>query len=192
MLFTNIPCQRLRGRDLRLRRGLVREILADFRRAFVGVHFELDEASATVNAQAFMRADRRIVRLYGGLAYHAAMGADGLVFTLLHEAGHHLSSGGRLAGRDELACECAADRWALSKGASRLRKETGRCYAVGPAVRSLDGLAGPEAGERSDAPPTCWAMNWSKRKRVLVGPEAVPPVRRCALPEFFASETKHF
>jgi hypothetical protein len=123
MLLTNIPCKRVSTeRALQRRNKLLREIFADFGHAFPNLLFELDEGSSTVNAQAFVRGDHQVVRMYGGLAYHTRLGADGLVFALLHEVGHHLSSGGRLASSNELGCECAADRWVLTKGSAKLKK----------------------------------------------------------------------
>jgi len=192
MLFTNIPGNRLRaGRALRRRDELLRDILADFRRTFPELLFELDQASPTVNAQAIVRIDRRVVRIYGGLAYHAHVGVDGLIFTLLHETGHHLSSGGRLALREDLACECAADCWALTEGAARLKEETGRTFVIGEAIRSLDQLTQPCGGGTKADAKLCWSMNWSRRKRALAGPESARSVRRCHLPEFFASAVNY-
>ncbi len=194
MLLTNISCTRVgAGRALRLRTELLSEIFADFSHAFPELSFELDEASSTVNAQAIVRPGSRVVRMYGGLAYHAFVGADALVFTLLHETGHHLSSGGRLASRDELGCECAADRWALTKGSRKLRQETGRSFAIAEVIASLERLTGPVPGHcaTTNGPKHCWAVNWSKRKRILAAPESIPPVQRCHLSEFFASETKY-
>jgi hypothetical protein len=191
MLFANTACKPVpKGPALLLRRELLGDIVADFRRAFPDLLFEIDEASSTVNAQAIMRAGARIVRLYGGLAYHTAVGADGLVFMLLHEAGHHLAPGGRLALRADLACECAADRWALTRGAAQLRKQTGRIFAIAGAVSSLETLAGPPCGKK-DGPKACWSMSWSRRKRILAGSDPVPAVRRCHLSEFFRSEVNY-
>ncbi len=192
MLFAHIPENRLRaGRAFRLRDELLRDILADFRRAFPGLLFELDRASATVNAQAIVRIDRRVVRIYGGLAYHALVGADGLAFALLHEAGHHLASGGRLGRREDMACECAADCWALTEGASRLKETAGRTFVVTEATKSLDHLtqAGEAAGDRDVK--SCWAINWSKRRRILEAAQFGRSVRHCHLSEFFTSHSDY-
>lgn len=195
MLFANIPCKRVStDRAIQRRNKLLREIFADFSQAFSNLHFELDEESLTVNAQAFVRGEKRVVRMYGGLAYHAVIGADGLVFTLLHEAGHHLSLGGRLASSSELGCECAADRWALTKGSAKLRKETGRTFAIGQVLSSLEKLAVPASREpavRKDGPRICWAKCWPKRKRVLARSETAPAIPRCYLSEFFTSEADY-
>jgi hypothetical protein len=193
MLLTNIPCRRVSTeRALQRRNKLLREIFADFSHAFSDLLFELDEGSSTVNAQAFIRGDHRVVRMYGGLAYHTRVGADGLVFALLHEVGHHLSSGGRLASSEELGCECAADRWALTKGSAKLRKETGRTFRIERAVSSLEMLTVPASrrpGTDRNGPRTCWAKNWTKRKHILAKPESAPAIPRCYLSEFFMSQT---
>jgi len=195
MLLSNLPFDRVdAGQALLLRNELLQDIFADFRHAFPDLLFELDEASATVNAQAFVRGGRRVVRMYGGLAYHATVGADGLVFALLHEVGHHLSSGGRLASRDELGCECAADRWALTKGAAKLRKETERTFAIAEVLSSLDKLAGLACcgrKENEDGPQICWAKDWPKRQRILARPASIPAIPRCYLTEFFTSESNY-
>ncbi|MCP1842729.1 hypothetical protein ACVIHI_004352 [Bradyrhizobium sp. USDA 4524] len=188
MLFANMTGEPVGKGSARTRRdALLCDILADFRRAFPDLLFELDEGSATVNAQAFIRGNDRVVRIYGGLAYHAAMNADGLVFALLHEVGHHLSKGGRLAANSELGCECAADRWILAKGAARLRKQTGRTLSIERAVSSIEQLTALAAcglRARKRGPSVCWADHWPRRKHVLVRPEAAPAIPRCYLSEF--------
>jgi len=188
MLFANTTGELLsKGSARTCRDKLLCDILIDFRHAFPDLLFELDEASATVNAQAFIRGNHRVVRIYGGLAYHAAMSADGLVFALLHEVGHLLSKGGRLAANSELGCECAADRWILAKGAARLRKQTGRTLSFERAVSSIDELTGLAACGRTTrkrGPDVCWADHWPKRKHLLVRPEAAPAIPRCYLSEF--------
>ena len=188
MLFANTRSAPLsQGNARACRDGLLCDILTDFKRAFPDLLFELDEASATVNAQAFVRGNDRVVRIYGGLAYHAAMNADGLVFALLHEVGHHLSTGGRLAANPELGCECAADRWIVAKGAALLRKTAGRTLSIERAVSSIEEVAELSAcgrAIRGRGLNKCWADHWPTRKRVLVRPEAAPAVSRCYLSEF--------
>ncbi|GKQ54916.1 hypothetical protein [Bradyrhizobium sp. Ce-3] len=185
MLFANTTGEPVSDASARACRGeLLCAILSDFRHAFPDLLFELDEGSATVNAQAFMRRSHRVVRIYGGLAYHAAMNADGLVFALLHEVGHHLSRGGRLAANAELGCECAADRWILAKGAARLREQTGRTFSIARAVSRIEQLTEPVARGRTPrkrGSGVCWADHWPTRKHILVRPEAAPAIPRCYL-----------
>jgi hypothetical protein len=177
---------------------LLGEILGDFRRAFPNLIFEVDDGSSTVNAQAIMQGVTRLVRIYGGLAYHTHIGSDGLVFALLHETGHHLCSGGRHASSNELGCECAADRWALTKGRSRLKQQTGRTFDPERAISGLEAISGlasftagcvPAGSENH--PRICWATEWSRRKRILDRSNPIPTIPRCYLSEFFASETNY-
>jgi hypothetical protein len=199
MLLTSIVSQRLATRrSVQRRCALLGEILGDFRRAFPALTFEADDSSSTVNAQAIMRGVTRLVRIYGGLAYHTHIGSDGLVFALLHETGHHLGSGGRLASSNELGCECAADRWALTKGCGRLKQQTGRTFVPERAISSLEMISGPTssiagcvpAGSKSH-PRICWATDWSRRKRILTQSNPMPAIPRCYLSEFFTSETNY-
>ncbi|WP_249158703.1 hypothetical protein [Bradyrhizobium tropiciagri] len=187
MLFANTIGEPLGKGIARTRRDeLLCEILTDFRCAFPELRFELDEASTTVNAQAFIRGNDRIIRLYGGLAYHVAIDTDGLVFTLLHEVGHHLSKGGRLAANAELGCECAADRWVLTKGMVQLRKRTGRSISIERAVASVENITPAACGAtaRKRGPNVCWADHWPRRKRALFRPDSAPAIPRCYLSEF--------
>jgi hypothetical protein len=199
MLLTSIVSERLATRrSVQRRRALLGEILGDFGRAFPDLIFEVDDRSSTVNAQAIMQGARRVVRIYGGLAYHPHIGGDGLVFALLHETGHHLASGGRLASGDGLGCECAADRWALTKGWGRLTRQTGRTFVLDRAISSLEMLSGLNSSiaesvpARSKSHPRiCWATDWSRRKRVLTQSNAMPAIPQCYLSEFFTSETNY-
>jgi hypothetical protein len=47
-------------------------------------------SDGTVNAQAFRQGSTWIVQIYGGLARHEAMTADGVALVACHELGHHL------------------------------------------------------------------------------------------------------
>lgn len=187
MLFANTIGEPLgKGSARTSRDKLLCEILTDFRSAFPELRFELDDASTTVNAQAFIRGGDRVVRLYGGLAYHVAIEADGLVFTLLHEVGHHLSKGGRLAANTELGCECAADRWVLTRGIAQFQKRTGRMVSIEQAVANVEQITPAACGlrARKRGPSVCWADHWPLRKRILVRPESAPAIPRCYLSEF--------
>jgi hypothetical protein len=173
------------------REGLLQEVLLDFRGAFPEIEFEIHSESPTINAQAIIHGETRIVRLYGGLAFHPLAESDLLVFALLHEVGHHLSSGGRLAFCESLGCECAADRWAVRRGVSSLRQRSGRTLDVGHAVDRLDALAAtvafrrPVASDSEARPSGCWAMDWPTRKLHLTGHIPMPITRRCRLSEFY-------
>src|ERR1700692_701205 len=94
-------------------RGRMLEVLvSEFRTAFAGIEYEVDTQTRVVNAQAFSLGDSRFVRLYGGFAFHPLVSEDALVFTLLHETGHHRARGRRFAGDPRLACDCPPPKWA--------------------------------------------------------------------------------
>jgi hypothetical protein len=118
-------------RRSRTRQAFLDETLNSFRLTFRELRFELDAKNNAVNAQALVLRAGRIVRLYGGLAFHPKVGEQLLTFVLLHETGHHLSSGCRLPWDQRLACECASDHWAVTEGAALVR----RCPAGG-AIRN--------------------------------------------------------
>lgn len=180
--------------DLKQRENLLQLILLDFRKAFPTIEFELHARSQTINAQAIIHDETRIVRLYGGLAFHSLAGHDLLVFALLHEVGHHLCSGGRLAFCESLGCECAADRWVLRRGISNIRKRSGRTLDIEKAVANLDALEKTAMHHRSSAggdkvrPIKCWALHWRRRKAYLVGQNPMPAVPRCRLSEFYVRQ----
>jgi hypothetical protein len=187
MLFENLSSK---GVANALTTRLVQEIFSDMQRAFPQLVFEFDEASTTVNAQAINHGETRIVRLYGGLPFHPGVGCDGIVFVLLHEAGHHLASGGRLGQSPILACECAADHWVLKHGAAQLERLAGRSLAMDRAVQSLDVLAAlqPSLSLASTVNPRiCWSWSWSKRKKILTSNEESPRIPQCYLSAYFAS-----
>jgi hypothetical protein len=193
MLFESNSLHQVEGYRHSERGDLLRVLFLDFRKTFPKIEFELHVESRTINAQAIIHGEARIVRLYGGLAFHLLAESDLLVFTLLHEVGHHLSSGGRLAFCDSLGCECAADRWALTRGLSSLKERAGRTLDVEKAIASLDALETAVTSLRAIAPegkdglPRCWALDWSKRKLHLAGFIPMPVVRRCHLSEFYVS-----
>jgi hypothetical protein len=176
------------------RKVLLKEIVLDFAKAFSNLKFEIQARSRTINAQAILRGKTRIVRLYGGLAFHPLIGSDVLAFTLLHEVGHHLSAGGRFAFCNDLGCECAADRWALMKGVPHLKKATGRTLQMEKAIEGLDALTA-ETPTREPTTDTncensltiCWALDWPRRKFHLAGSTPMPIIRRCYLSDFYVS-----
>ena len=196
MLFESCSLREVAGHQhLEQRGALLQLIILDFRKTFPTIDFELHAESQTINAQAIIHGDTRIVRLYGGLAFHPLAENDLLVFALLHEVGHQLSSGGRLAFCESLGCECAADRWVLEKGASALKKHAGRALDLKKAISSLDALEATAGYGRTApldnkvCPPRCWALSWRKRRAHLVGQTPMPIVRRCGLSEFFVRQS---
>src|SRR6476646_5481077 len=102
------------------REMLLDVLLVDFRKAFPDLTFELQSNFLIINAQAHALEAKRIVTIYGGLAFHPKLGAQSLTLIILHEVGHHLASGCRSRRDPSLACECAADNWAATAGADTL------------------------------------------------------------------------
>jgi hypothetical protein len=143
------------------------KLIAIFEASFSSVHYRILESISTVNAQASFADGRHLVDIFGGLAFHPVIRHDGLVFTLLHETGHHLSAGCKLPWAP-LACECAADRWAATDGRKALAANGGK-FRLEAALEQIERAVRPQAGKiRSKTPTSCWSMNWPKRKRALL------------------------
>jgi hypothetical protein len=160
-------------------------LVSEFQTVFDGIEYEIDKRTRIVNAQAFHVGGSRFVRLYGGFAFHPLVSEDALVFTLLHETGHHCARGRRFAGDPGLACDCLADKWAIGAGAGALRRCTGRSMNLVKALDSLDtmiasinvGAAAP--ARRSHRRPGCWAGFWPTRKLQLCSGNAPVPTGPC-------------
>jgi hypothetical protein len=154
-------------------------LIAIFASSFPSVHYRILNSITAINAQASFTDDMCHVDIFGGLAFHPAIRHDGLVFMLLHETGHHLSSGSKLPWA-QLACECSADTWATAEGRKALQ-EKGEDFRLEVALQEIERAVGPQLQE---APSTtrlsCWALNWQKRKRtLLVGRTTIP--RKCRI-----------
>jgi hypothetical protein len=173
-------------------RGRVREIetiISELRTSFPNIEYELDAISRTANAQAYARADTRVVRLYGGLAFHPMIGPDALVFALLHEIGHHFAGGRRFANDPMLACDCSADQWAVTEGAEVLQRVSGRRLDIVKALDELDAMICSISSyrlssgrRRSDFPwQGCWASHWPTRKFRLGSGRETGVARRCLI-----------
>ena len=116
-------------------RRFARALLARFRQAFPGIEYELAWYSDSVNAQAYIRHNRKRVRVYGGLARHRLISRAGMAYAIAHETGHHL--GGEPFDRTYswLSSEIRADEWAFHEGLTKV---------FGPrqgAVVAVEGLA---------------------------------------------------
>ncbi len=164
-------------------------LVGKFRTAFAGIDYEVDTQTRIVNAQAIGLGGKRVVRLYGGLAFHPLVNQDALVFTLLHETGHHRARGRRLAGVPMIACDCLADKWAVGVGANALRRASGLTMDLDSALASLDALvasiegragllSGKSAG-RSRSSRDCWTGYWRNRKSRLTEGDMPVPVGPC-------------
>ena len=153
------------------RHSSLSRLLAIFQSSFSPVHYRMLESISAVNAQASFSNGRRLVDIFGGLAFHPAIRHDGLVFTLLHETGHHLSMGCKLPWA-QLACECAADHWAITDGRKALAAN-GAHFRLDAALQQIERAAAPETRKKSAAPTRCWSMNWQKRSQALLDGRAM-------------------
>jgi hypothetical protein len=160
------------------REALLDSLLNDFQNAFPDLTFELGLDFPIINAQALALADKRVVKIYGGLALHPKLGAESLTFITLHEAGHHLARGCRSKRDRSLACECASDYWAVTVGANKLLQKSGRRLQLRAALEELDqvmssGQASKHGYTKEDrytkkaSTSGCWAREWSLRSRAL-------------------------
>src|SRR3979411_2569104 len=126
----------------RQRLSCLTRLIAIFEASFSSVHYRILESISAVNAQASFTNGRHLVDIFGGLAFHPVIRHDGLVFTLLHETGHHLSAGCKLPWAP-LACECAADRWAATDGRKVLAANGGN-FRLDAALEQIEQAVGPQ------------------------------------------------
>jgi hypothetical protein len=170
-----------------VRSGLLEMLICEFRSAFTDIEYEVDTQTRILNAQAFSQGGKRFVRIYGGLAFHPLVSHDALIFTLLHETGHHRARGRRFAGDPRLACDCIADRWAVGAGVKALHCCSGRRLNLSNALDSLDlmiasiGAGQASAGwmTRSRRLQDCWSGSWALRRSRLNGEHAPVPTGSC-------------
>jgi hypothetical protein len=172
MLF----CERLSDEEWALapreeRQRQLQEMITDFSLSFPSLSFRLELNFPLINAQAVTTAAGRHVNIYGGLAFHPKLGLDSIVLAALHEAGHHLSMGSRSPQNVTLACECAADFWSVTEGASLLRERSGRSFRLDTALEEfsrilLDDLVSLDSSENRLS--WCWSRDWSVRKHALL------------------------
>jgi len=69
-----------------------------------------------MNAQAYISANGRSVRLYGGLGRHRLVGLDGIAFAVAHETGHHLGGPPKHPFYKTISSEKRANEWAIETG----------------------------------------------------------------------------
>jgi hypothetical protein len=151
---------------------LLDAILADFRRAFPDLHFELRLDRKVINAQAIVIEAKRCVLIYGGLGLNPKLGEDSLTFVFLHEVGHHLADGPRMPFDLLLACDCVSDCWAAGEGADILQQRSGRQFQIEKAISELNSLLSPPRVPallhlESRAGTGCWNRQWCERRNAL-------------------------
>jgi hypothetical protein len=149
----------------------VAELLGHFSRQFPQISYELSVSPMLLNAQALVLSGQRIVKLYGGLAFHSLIDTDALTFILLHETGHHLATGSRLPWNPFLACECQADIWALAQttsGASWCTLNLQKALSdLDSAFRLTAHYPTRPISAGSKALHECWSTEWQKRSMAL-------------------------
>jgi hypothetical protein len=166
------------------RHAMLTEVIQLCEVCFPSVSIRLIEGARAVNAQASRINGLRLVDLFGGLAFHPTVGRDALAFTLLHEIGHHRGRGPRIAPHSDLACDCAADRWAILEGAPKLARRN-FSLNISVALTQLQ-RATAHLSVALDAPiPNCWCLDWDRRKKVLTGRKIVAPTSTCAFADKF-------
>lgn len=168
------------------REGLLAGLLIDFRKTFPDLTFELQLDFSIINAQALRLANKQLVTIYGGLALHPRLGSDGLTLIILHEVGHHLAEGCRSKRDPSLACECAADYWAVTAGLTNLRLRTDRSLQVQVAVQELDAVLSPRQPSKGkytkrNKSSGCWAGEWPSRRRSLLAKDRSPQTTGCCI-----------
>jgi hypothetical protein len=180
MIFEEARLSRDKQDRSQRRHALLRAALHAFADMFEPIRFAVLDNITAINAQASMLRGVRSVNLCAGLAYHPLAGRDALVFALLHETGHHLSSGCRMRWFAEMACDCAADRWAITEGRDTAARN-GCGFILVRALREIDEIIGAPAGTRvrNASSARCPALDWRKRKRQLET-ETIPALRSCA------------
>ena len=179
MIFEQPQC----GFEVQDRSSIRRELIASlarvFRLTFPMLGFRVFEKIAAINAQASVRDGLRSVDVFGGLAFHPAVGRDALVFIYLHEAGHHLGQGCRHPCNAQIACDCAADCWAITEGRGKLaRNDCGFALPVALAQLEIAAKLGERSCSRHD-PGRCAYSHWARRKQNLLGGLVIP--KQCAL-----------
>ena len=149
------------------RRAILESVIQTFHETFPTLNFRILDGISAINAQASIINDVRSVDVFAGFAYHPEVDRDALIFVLLHEAGHHLSQGSRLPWMPKLACDCAADFWAITEGRAVLQRSNCR-FVIESALRQIERAANLNSSKkRNVGRAKCSFLNWTKRKRGL-------------------------
>lgn len=112
---------------------LQREFAADVARAGGQLVIERKWSDGTVNAYAYQQAGKWIIAMFGGLARHPKITADGFTAVACHELGHHIGG----APRDAWASvEGEADYYSTLKCLRRLWRSDDNAKII--AGRTLD------------------------------------------------------
>ncbi|MCA0302559.1 MAG: M48 family metallopeptidase [Proteobacteria bacterium] len=123
-----------------------RSVIRRFAACFPEIEYDIENRVRLANAQAFLEAGKKRVRLFGGLVRHRKVGSAGLAVVLAHETGHHLGGPPFFVPYRWLSSEDQATRWAESVGLVLAfgPERAPRIWSAGRA--QLAGLAGEAAG----------------------------------------------
>jgi hypothetical protein len=102
--------------DARWPRLRAEVLLNRFRACFPNIYYDTYWETRLMNAQAYIGAKGRCVRLYGGLGRHRQVGVEGIAFALAHETGHHLGGPPRHEFYTSISSEKRANEWAEETG----------------------------------------------------------------------------
>ncbi|WP_375786307.1 hypothetical protein ACE10Z_01115 [Bradyrhizobium sp. Pha-3] len=161
------------------RRAMVAEVIRVCEACFPSISIRLVDNVKVVNAQASQIRGALLIDLFGGLAFHPTVGRDALAFTLVHEAGHHFGRGPRIAPNVDMACDCAADRWAIAEGIPRLAKQNFSLDILA-ALTQLQAAAARFSEATGQPLPNCWCWDWGRRRQVLKAGKRIKPISSCA------------
>jgi hypothetical protein len=156
------------------RYALLRRLSETAGKIFPRIELRIQEDNASFHAQAYVMDGRQVVTLLGGLAFHSRMQKDGLLFTVLHEIGHHVAPGPRITQTNPLSCDCAADRWTVAEG-QHLFSSHGMILDIRSALNEIE-LALSDLMPASDLKSERWCFDWTRRKIALTSALAQPVV----------------
>jgi hypothetical protein len=159
-----------------VRYALLKRLTEITGQAFPKIELRIQEANFSFHAQAYVLDGRQIVTLLGGLAFHTCLQNDGLLFTVLHEVGHHVAPGPRITRTNPLSCDCAADRWSVTEG-QRLFSSHGMTLDIRSALNEIE-LALSNLVPASDLKSERCCFDWRRRKRTLISAPA-PQLVEC-------------
>jgi hypothetical protein len=91
-------------------------LIERFRARFPDIHYDIYWETRLMNAQAYIGAHGRSVRLYGGLGRHREVEVEGIAFALAHEVGHHLGGPPHHEFYTTISSEDRANEWAEEVG----------------------------------------------------------------------------
>lgn len=163
------------------RYALIGRLFEIAKEVFPEICLKVLEANSSFQAQAWVLRGKKKVTLLGGLAFHPRLGKDGLLFTVLHEIGHHVAPGPRLTQTSPLSCDCAADRWVITEG-QRLFSAHGITLDIQSALVEIESiLCDLVSAEALDS--TSWCFDWPRRK-IRLSSVPAPQLTECEFRSF--------